>query len=153
MKYECDKCDYKTDKKQSYCAHRSHCNTKREKVEAWNKGLTKETDERVMKTTINMKSSRKDPTKLSAVQSWRKRRKQEFVDYLGGKCVSCGYNKCLDALHFHHKDPDTKSFSINSAFAHPKRKALIKEEVDKCILLCANCHSEHHAGLLESVPA
>ena len=68
---------------------------------------------------------------------------------LGGKCQICGYNKCLDALHFHHKDPSQKRFLIsNSIFSRLKQKYKeqdIIEEVKNCNLLCANCHHEIHS--------
>jgi len=69
-------------------------------------------------------------------------RKAEAVSYKGGKCVKCGYNKYLGALDFHHLDPSTKDFSIsNYANCSIER---IKSELDKCILLCRNCHAETH---------
>lgn len=77
----------------------------------------------------------------------RTRRKQEAVDYLGGKCSKCGYSKCLDALCFHHLDPNKKSFEITRGIT--LRWDRIKEEINKCILLCANCHAEIHAELPE----
>jgi 5-methylcytosine-specific restriction endonuclease McrA len=72
----------------------------------------------------------------------KKRHKQIAVDYLGGSCISCGYNKCLDALEFHHKNPLEKDFSIGK---FPMRIERLKKELDKCDLLCANCHREIHA--------
>lgn len=85
-------------------------------------------------------------TKSQAVIDWRKRKKLQLVDYKGGKCQICGYNKCIDALEFHHLDPKTKSFTISGSsksFEH------LKEEVDKCILVCSNCHKEIHAELIK----
>lgn len=73
---------------------------------------------------------------------YQQERKIEAVDYKGGKCVRCGYNKYAGALDFHHLDPSTKDFSIskykNCSFER------IKSELDKCILLCRNCHAEVH---------
>ena len=68
--------------------------------------------------------------------------KIKCVDYKGGKCVKCGYSKFYGALHFHHLDPNEKDFSI----AHAKLKSFenIKNELDKCILVCSNCHHELH---------
>lgn len=63
----------------------------------------------------------------------------------GGRCVICGYDRHIGALHFHHLDPDQKSFSI----AHggiTRSLARAREEVKKCVLLCANCHAEVEAG-------
>jgi hypothetical protein len=147
MKYECEDCEYATDNKQSYCAHRSH-HGKNSSCGGWSKGLTADTDERVAKMKKTLRDHHKNP-KVSPVQSWRKRRKQEFVDYLGGECKVCGYDRCIEALEFHHVDPDTKSCSITSALAHPKKHGVIKEEVDKCVLLCGNCHQEYHAGMIK----
>jgi hypothetical protein len=71
--------------------------------------------------------------------------KKKCVDYKGGKCEICGYNKNLSALEFHHKNPDGKDFSIGNS------KTIIlenlKSELDKCVLLCANCHRELHNPL------
>lgn len=78
----------------------------------------------------------------------RRRIKIRSVVYLGGKCYFCGYSKCLRALHFHHRDPKQKKFGI----ANPNIKAwkTIQEELDKCDLLCANCHAEQEDFLLSS---
>lgn len=70
--------------------------------------------------------------------------KSRLVGLLGGKCVRCGYKNCLAALEFHHRDPKTKSFSLGSVSCNTPWEKLVKEAA-KCILLCANCHREHHA--------
>lgn len=57
-------------------------------------------------------------------------------------CSVCGYNRCARALHFHHKDPKTKSFCVGEC-THRSTKQLLAE-VAKCIILCANCHAEEH---------
>jgi len=77
---------------------------------------------------------------------YRKRLKQRAVDYKGGSCNLCGYNRCVEALQFHHRDPDQKDFGIaKSGRCHTWEK--VQEELDKCDMLCANCHAETHAGL------
>ena len=67
---------------------------------------------------------------------------------LGRKCSNCGYDRCLDAIQFHHKDPATKKFEISDSIfgksGNYTEKEII-EEVNKCLLLCANCHFELHA--------
>ena len=68
--------------------------------------------------------------------------KQKLVAYKGGKCEICGYNKCLRSLTFHHIDPSKKDFIISAGYGNSFEK-LIKE-VDKCQLLCHNCHNEVH---------
>ena len=83
--------------------------------------------------------------RVKSVVSWRSRTKQKLVDYKGGKCIKCGYNKYNGNLAFHHLDPSKKDFTITGkSIAFEK----LKLEVDKCELLCHNCHGEVHAGLL-----
>lgn len=73
--------------------------------------------------------------------------KQRILDYFGGKCIICGYNKCSRSLHAHHRDPTQKEFTIGN------RKCLnwddTKRELDKCVLLCSNCHGEVHEGITQ----
>lgn len=69
--------------------------------------------------------------------------KELCVEYKGGKCENCGYDKYVGALDFHHIDPKQKDFSIASAKLR-KFDYSIKKELDKCQLLCANCHREEH---------
>lgn len=72
----------------------------------------------------------------------RRRLKMLAVMRLGGKCESCGYKKNIKALDFHHKDNTTKEFSISKVANRAWKN--VKNEVDKCSLLCANCHREIH---------
>lgn len=71
--------------------------------------------------------------------------RRKLIAYKGGACERCGYATCEDALEFHHKDPDTKDPSFNSIRYWSEDKAKI--EVDKCLLLCANCHREKHSAV------
>ncbi len=82
--------------------------------------------------------------KVKAVIDWRVRTKIKAVEYKGGKCELCGYNKCISSLTFHHKDPMKKDFTISGKSYSWDR---IKNEVDKCILVCNNCHGEIHEEL------
>ena len=68
--------------------------------------------------------------------------KKKLVEHKGGCCEVCGYSKCLAALDFHHKDNTTKEFVVSSKSLSNLEK--IKKEVDKCALLCRNCHTELH---------
>jgi DNA invertase Pin-like site-specific DNA recombinase len=81
---------------------------------------------------------------VKAVINWRRRVKIKLIEYKGGECEKCGYNKCINALSFHHKDPNEKDFSISGKSYSFDR---MKKEVDKCILVCSNCHIEIHEGL------
>ena len=68
--------------------------------------------------------------------------KTTLVQYKGGKCEICGYDKCIAALDFHHLDPSQKDTNwIHMRRWNPER---VKKEVDKCQLVCRNCHSEIH---------
>ena len=71
-----------------------------------------------------------------------KERKTKAVEYLGGKCSECGYDKCIGALDFHHLDPSTKEANWNKVRLWEWSK--IESELDKCVLLCSNCHRETH---------
>ncbi|GAB3958931.1 hypothetical protein GCM10028805_54060 [Spirosoma harenae] len=76
------------------------------------------------------------------IRDRRQRLKQMGVDYLGGRCNRCGYDRSIWALQFHHRDPTTKAFTLgqyNNISWHR-----FKHELDKCELLCANCHAEVH---------
>ena len=70
--------------------------------------------------------------------------KQRAVDYKGGRCQLCGYNKHIAALEFHHIDPSKKDFNIGMA---AKSWSTTLKELDKCMLVCANCHREEHVRL------
>ncbi len=76
----------------------------------------------------------------------RRRLKAKAVEYKGGRCILCGYGRCNAALEFHHLDRTTKAFGLS-------RKGIIRswesirKELDKCVLICANCHREVEAGV------
>ena len=72
----------------------------------------------------------------------RRSMKKQAVKILGGKCMICGYNKCIDALEFHHKDPTKKEFKIGSGNTMSWKEYRL--EVQKCLLVCSNCHKEIH---------
>jgi hypothetical protein len=74
--------------------------------------------------------------------------KKKCIDYKGGKCESCGYSKCIGALEFHHKDPTQKDFAL-SKVRLTSFSDKVAQELDKCLLLCANCHREEHEKLLD----
>jgi predicted HNH restriction endonuclease len=84
----------------------------------------------------------------AAVDRRRKQIRQLAIEYKGGECSICSYNKCLKALEFHHLDSSKKDFGI-SAKGYTRSWMIIKKELDKCILLCANCHREVHEGVTQ----
>ena len=98
----------------------------------------------------NAKNSRKNNKHYFGEYSkiYRKNLKKEFVEYKGGKCQICGYNKCYKALHFHHINSSLKEFEISDKSLSSLEKA--KNELNKCMLVCSNCHSEIHDGLIKT---
>jgi predicted nucleic acid-binding Zn ribbon protein len=73
--------------------------------------------------------------------------KVKAVEYKGGKCSKCGYNGCLAALEFHHRNPLHKKKYIrrqNKTMIVSTTWKTLQKELDKCDLLCANCHREIH---------
>ena len=86
-----------------------------------------------------------------AVAKRRRKIKEFAVHYKGGKCQLCGYGKYHGALDLHHLDPKTKEFAIGYK-GYTRSWAKVKAELDKCILVCANCHRELEGGIV-SAPA
>lgn len=79
---------------------------------------------------------------VEAVTQFRSRRKQKAVDYKGGCCSKCGYDRYIGALEFHHLDPMKKDLEFGANLSISWEKT--KKELDKCILVCSNCHREIH---------
>ena len=71
-----------------------------------------------------------------------RRKKILLVEYKGGCCEKCGYDKNYAAFDFHHINPKNKDPTFKNLRYWSVEKA--KSEVDKCLLLCANCHREEH---------
>jgi hypothetical protein len=87
------------------------------------------------------------PCRAEAVTDRRRRVKAILVEEAGGRCATCGYDRCMAALQFHHVDPKTKHFSLGrKGVARSLERA--RAEARKCVLLCANCHAEVEAGVL-----
>lgn len=102
---------------------------------------------RVLSLTKDLKFDRTHLTNYEKVKLRRRHLKLLAVVRKGGKCSSCGYHRSIQALDFHHPDPKGKDFNI-SRNANRAWKA-VKVEVDKCILLCSNCHRERHDEYLD----
>jgi hypothetical protein len=83
---------------------------------------------------------------MERVSRRRRKMKLMLVAEAGGRCVLCGYDRCVSALHFHHVDPATKRFHLSMQGA-TRSLASVRAEMSKCVLLCANCHAEVEAGL------
>ena len=83
---------------------------------------------------------------IAAVRKRRRKIRIMALEYKGGKCERCGYNRCPEALEFHHATSSEKDFSVSSR-GYTRSWDRVKKELDKCILLCANCHREVHAQI------
>lgn len=75
----------------------------------------------------------------------QKSSKLKWIKYKGGQCEICGYNRTPRSLHFHHRNPNEKDFTIGKY--RNRAWETTKAELDKCALLCANCHGEVHDGI------
>jgi len=84
------------------------------------------------------------------ISEQRRKVKLQCIEYKGGRCSVCGYDKCPAALEFHHMDPLKKDFGISSNGASRSFEKC-KSEIDKCILVCSNCHAEIHHEQTELV--
>jgi transposase len=84
--------------------------------------------------------------RVESVVRRRRKVKQTLVTEAGGRCRLCGYDRCTAALEFHHLDPSEKAFGLAQRGA--RSIEMLRAEVRKCVLLCANCHAEVEAGVL-----
>lgn len=98
----------------------------------------------------DLSAKRKRKRTSETVIEWRREIKRKAVEYLGGKCIKCGYDKCVRALQFHHRNPEEKEFAISNPST--RARIIVRLELDKCDLLCANCHAEEEDRLYWSVP-
>lgn len=94
---------------------------------------------------LQVKKPVKTQKELSDQTRYAKRIKEQLVEYKGGKCEICGYDRYFGALDFHHKDPSQKDFNISGGTRSFEN---MKKEVDKCIMVCSNCHREIHANTI-----
>jgi hypothetical protein len=82
-----------------------------------------------------------------------RKNKIKSIEYKGGRCVDCVkqgrdgvFLEC--AYSFHHTDPTEKEYIISRLMSRAFGKS-ITDELDKCVLLCLNCHSiRHYTGKL-----
>lgn len=66
------------------------------------------------------------------------------VKYKGGSCIDCGYEGHPAVFDFHHVEPEHKDFNL-AKVKSCKWSDVVQQELDKCVLLCANCHRLRHA--------
>jgi 5-methylcytosine-specific restriction endonuclease McrA len=81
---------------------------------------------------------------IQSIQGWIALKKRA-IEYKGGECTHCGYDRYYGTLEFHHLDPLEKEHTWTTLRLHPW--GAVKQELDKCVLLCSNCHREEHGRL------
>ena len=77
----------------------------------------------------------------------RTAKKEQAIEYLGGKCWKCDGIFERECYDFHHIVPATKKYDWNKM--QRRKWSDIKEELDKCVLLCSNCHRLAHKEMLQ----
>jgi len=83
-----------------------------------------------------------------AVSDYRKRVRAYALEAFNTQCGICGYNKCSNALEFHHINPSEKEFGL-SAKGMTRSWDKMVMELKKCICICSNCHREVHSGITD----
>ena len=77
-------------------------------------------------------------------------RRLYWLELAGNACQNCGWNAYSVSLDFHHVDGDSKEWSPGKLImSRPIGDAEVRAELEKCALLCCNCHQAIHRGMLE----
>ncbi len=104
------------------------------------------TDRKVYQRTYRQRHPQYDQ-KYNAENIRRARElKKKLVEYKGNTCNRCGQSYHPACFDFHHIDPSKKDYNISN-LALQMNLALIYKELDKCVMLCANCHRLTHAEI------
>ena len=89
-------------------------------------------------------------THVARVKKVKEQRRKEVCEYkLTKGCEICGYNKTYWALEFHHRNPEEKKYNISSGMSDALKFDDLLEEINKCAVLCSNCHREVEAGITQ----
>jgi len=94
---------------------------------------------------IDIRSKKKKAKERKAIHGTMT--KAEAMLLKGGSCVVCGYDRCEKALSFHHLH--SKEHQPSTMFISKLAKPDIISELNKCVLVCNNCHAEIHAGIID----
>ena len=117
--------------------YEEHIEEKREKSKEYSKRYREKYPERIAKWQREYGNQLRN--------KYNRKKKQYIDEYkLSKGCSVCGYNECVGALEFHHNGD--KEFCIGTAI-YTESLETIKKEIEKCIILCANCHRELHYKL------
>ena len=110
-----------------------------DKQTEYQKEYYRKNKDRVLKRNKEHYIKNRDRIKLRYIKYHQKIKQDFLLTYKIEKCCSfCGYKEHPEILQFHHKDKKDKSFTIGNTKKNPTKA--IKEEIEKCFLLCPNCH-------------
>lgn len=113
----------------------------------WLDNCSEETKEKIKE---GAKRWRQSPAGKANLKAARDRHKQERVDFIraakDAPCVDCGVEYPHYVMDLHHRDPSDKLYTVSQMSGQNKSWVLIKAEIDKCDVICANCHRERHHG-------
>lgn len=104
----------------------------------------------IVRVSINTIQYHLNPKEKQRKLNAMKKRKNNITQLkieLGGGCKICGYNRCLQALDFHHLDGKNKDSSVSKLAISGGSYLKAKKEAEKCVLLCCRCHREVHYGV------
>lgn len=108
-----------------------------------------ETDPNNFYTSNGAKSKCKKCHTLEVHQT-KRLLKDRAIEHMGGKCADCGITGSQWIFDFHHLDPAEKDFGWGEK--RTTNWENLKKEIDKCVLLCANCHrTRHHKEWIENL--
>jgi len=106
----------------------------------------------IVRAKLNEKQRNWRRENLEHIREYERRRSRKRINKLletlnlkNLACSFCGYSKCKSALEFHHKNLKDKDFGIGEAISRRMSAEEIIREMEKCVVLCSNCHRELHA--------
>jgi len=104
-----------------------------------------------VKKVYRYKDGRNNKKKHQRRKDQHRENIKRLKEEAGGKCGICGicgYDRCFNALVFHHRDPLRKEFSLSDRCCNHYSYDRLKAEADKCLLMCVRCHTEFHSGMI-----
>ncbi len=132
--------------------HKDYYKKNREKIKKQRKLWYERTKEEHLVSRKKYRQEHQEETK-AFLKQWHYSNRQQWINLFKElnvtQCANCGYNKCFNAIDFHHMNPEEKEFIISPLLVKKftkERVELVMNELKKCIPLCANCHRELHSN-------